>query len=230
MQKRIRGVNLFDISRTYRDIENAIEQDKLPQEDNMLTLASYGKNMDFYNLKGIVENVFETSNVKRYEISSVDNLDSYHPGRTAKITIGNDTVAVLGQIHPIVAQNYGVLEEVYIAEINIDKLTKYSKEDVKYKETSKFPAVVRDIAVVVDEQIEVGKIENVITKKCKKILEDINLFDVYRSEKLGENKKSIAYSLTFRSNEKTLTDEEINVAMNNIIEDLQKELNAELRK
>lgn len=126
--------------------------------------------------------------------------------------------------------NYGVSEEVYVAEINIDKLTKYSKEDVKYKETSKFPAVTRDIAVVVDEEIEVGKIEKVITKKCKKILEDINLFDVYRSEKLGENKKSVAYSLTFRSNEKTLTDDEINVAMNNIITDLQKELNAELRK
>lgn len=119
---------------------------------------------------------------------------------------------------------------MYVAEINIDKLTKYSKEDVKYKETSKFPAVTRDIAVVVDEEIEVGKIEKVITKKCKKILEDINLFDVYRSEKLGENKKSVAYSLTFRSNEKTLTDDEINVAMNNIITDLQKELNAELRK
>ena len=126
--------------------------------------------------------------------------------------------------------NYGVSEEVYVAEINIDKLTKYSKEDVKYKETSKFPAVTRDIAVVVDEQTEVGKIEKVITKKCKKILEDISLFDVYRSEKLGENKKSVAYSLTFRSNEKTLTDDEINVAMNNIITDLQKELNAELRK
>ena len=102
--KKNTQVNLFDISRTYRDVEGTIAQDKLPQEDNILTLASYGKNMDFYVLKGIVENIFETSSVKRYEISSVDNLDAYHPGRTAKITIGNDTVAVLGQIHPIVTR------------------------------------------------------------------------------------------------------------------------------
>ncbi len=102
--KKNTQVNLFDISRTYRDVEGTIAQDKLPQEDNMLTLASYGKNMNFYVLKGIVENIFETSSVKRYEISSVDNLDAYHPGRTAKTTIGNDTVAVLGQIHPIVTR------------------------------------------------------------------------------------------------------------------------------
>ena len=102
--KKNTQVNLFDISRTYRDVEGTIAQDKLPQEDNILTLASYGKNMNFYVLKGIVENIFETSSVKRYEISSVDSLDSYHPGRTAKITIGNDTVAVLGQIHPIVTR------------------------------------------------------------------------------------------------------------------------------
>lgn len=155
---------------------------------------------------------------------------SYHPGRNAKITVGNDTIVTLGQIHPIVAQNYGISEEVYIAEIYVDKLNKYGKEDVKYKETSKFPTVERDIAVVVDEEIEVGKIEKIIAKKCKKILEKLELFDIYRNEKLGQGKKSVAYALTFRSNERTLNDEEIAIAMNNIIEDLKKELGAELRK
>ena len=126
--------------------------------------------------------------------------------------------------------NYGVSEEVYVAEINIDKLTKYSKEDVKYKETSKFPAVTRDIAVVVDEEIEVGKIEKVITKKCKKILEDINLFDVYRSEKLGDNKKSVAYALKFRIADRTLTDEDINPVMQEILAELEKSLGAKIRE
>ena len=155
---------------------------------------------------------------------------SYHPGRTAKITVGNDAIAILGQIHPIVTQNYDVSEEVYVAEIYVDKLVKYGKEDIKYKETSKFPAVERDIAIVVEENIEVGKIEKIITKKCKKVLEKLELFDIYRSEKLGQGKKSVAYALTFRSNEKTLNEEEINTIMGNIIEDLQKELGAELRK
>ena len=117
-----------------------------------------------------------------------------------------------------------------MSEIYVDKLVKYSKEDTKYKETSKFPAVERDIAIVVDEQIEVGKIEKVITKKCKKVLVKLELFDIYRSEKLGKEKKSIAYALTFRSSEKTLNEEEINSIMNNIIEDLKNDLGAELRK
>lgn len=155
---------------------------------------------------------------------------TYHPGRTAKITVGNDVIAVLGQIHPVVTQNYGISEEVYIAEIYVDKLVKYGKEDIKYKETSKFPAVERDIAIVIDEDIEVGRIEKVMTKRCKKVLEKLELFDIYRSEKLGQGKKSVAYALTFRSNEKTLNDEEINTTMSYLIEDLQKELGAELRK
>jgi phenylalanyl-tRNA synthetase beta chain len=107
---------------------------------------------------------------------------------------------------------------------------KYGKENLKYVPVPKYPAVERDIAIIVDEEIEVAKIEQVISKKCKKILENMKLFDVYRSEKLGENKKSIAYSLLFRAQDKTLTDEEINGAMDIIINDLNKELGAELRK
>lgn len=144
--------------------------------------------------------------------------------------IGKDAIATFGEVHPIVCKNYGVKTKVYYAKIDVDKLVKYSKEDKKYVPVPKYPAVERDIAVIVDEDIEVGKIEKVITKKCKKILEEIKLFDIYRSEKLGENKKSIAFALTFRAQDKTLTDEEINGAMDTIISDLEKELNAELRK
>ena len=153
-----------------------------------------------------------------------------HPGRTANIMIGKDTIATFGEVHPIVCQNYGVKTKVYYAKINIDKLVRYSREDKKYVPVPKYPAVERDIALIVDEEVEVGKIEKVIIKKCKKILEDIKLFDIYRNEKIGENKKSIAFALTFRAQDKTLTDEEINGAMDTIISDLSKELNAELRK
>lgn len=228
--KKNKDVALFEIGRTYRDDKGSIAKDELPTEETILSIANYGEGVDFYTLKGIVENILEASNVKRYDLSSKVENTSYHPGRVAKIMVGNDCITTLGQIHPIVTNNYDISQEVYFAEINVDKLAKYGRADSKYTEIAKFPAVERDIAVVVDENVEVGSIEKVISKKCKKILESLKLFDVYRSEKLGENKKSVAYSLTFRSNEKTLAEEEITKTMETIISDLKKELGAELRK
>lgn len=228
--KKNKDVNLFEIARVYTDKANNIENGDIPEEPTVLSLAVYGEQEDFYTLKGAIENILETANVKRYEIEKEDADVSMHPGRTAKIMIGKDAIATFGEVHPIVCKNYGVKTKVYYAKIDVDKLVKYSKEDKKYVPIPKYPAVERDIAVIVDEDIEVGKIEKVITKKCKKILEEIKLFDIYRSEKLGENKKSIAFALTFRAQDKTLTDEEINGAMDTIISDLSKELNAELRK
>lgn len=228
--KKNKDVNLFEIARVYTDKANNIENGDIPEEPTVLSLAVYGEQEDFYTLKGAIENILETANVKRYEIEKEDADVSMHPGRTAKIMIGKDAIATFGEVHPIVCKNYGVKTKVYYAKIDVDKLVKYSKEDKKYVPIPKYPAVERDIAVIVDEDIEVGKIEKVITKKCKKILEEIKLFDIYRNEKLGENKKSIAFALTFRAQDKTLTDEEINGAMDTIISDLSKELNAELRK
>lgn len=123
-----------------------------------------------------------------------------------------------------------ISQRVYLAEVNITKLVKYAKANKKYVEVPKFPAVERDIAVIVDEKVEVGQIEKVVTKKAKKLLESMQLFDIYRNEKLGENKKSVAYSLIFRDKNKTLSDEEINGMMENIVSELEKTLGAELRK
>ena len=139
-------------------------------------------------------------------------------------------IAILGEVHPVVLNNYDIEKRVYLAEINISKLEKYSRNNKKYVEVPKFPAVERDIAIIVDESVEVGQIEKIITKKAKKLLEGLKLFDIYRNEKLGENKKSVAYALTFRDKNKTLSDEEVNVAMENIIAELEKTVGAELRK
>lgn len=228
--KKNENACVFEIGRIYIDDEQ-ISKQELPKEEEILSVAMYGENEDFYTLKGIVENVLEVSGVRRYEVSKEDTVaTSYHPGRCAKVCVGNDVVAVFGQIHPIVTENYDINKNVYVAEILVDKLVKYGKKETKYTEVPKFPAVERDIAVVVDEEVEAGSIEKVISKKCKKILENIKLFDVYRSEKLGENKKSMAYRLTFRSSEKTLAEEEITKTMQTIMDDLSKELKAELRK
>ena len=188
----------------------------------------YG-NCDFYDIKGYVENVLKECNVKRYEIKKEEKKLSYHPGRAANICVGKDTIVTFGEIHPTVQENYGMGEKVYLAEIHIDKILKYASKEKKYTPIPKYPAVERDIAIIVDEAVEVGEIERVISKKCRKVLEDLKLFDVYRSEKLGENKKSVAYAIKFRAEDRTLTEDEINTYMATIINDLEKELKANLR-
>lgn len=228
--KKNKDVRLFDMSRTYKNVNEKIEKGEVPLEEKILTLGAYGEDVDFYSIKGVVENVLDTAGVIRYDIVKEKENTSYHPGKTANIKVGKDVVATLGEVHPIVCNNYGINAKVYIAEINITKIVKYSKSNKKYNAIGKFPAVERDIAFIVDEKIEVGNIENLIKKNAKKILEEVKLFDIYRSDKLGENKKSVAYALTFREKNKTLNDEEVNKVMEKIISELQEEFGAELRK
>ncbi len=228
--KKNKNVALFDISRVYRDVNGQISEGKNPTEEMLVTIGCYGDNIDFYVLKGLVETVFKVSSVLRYEIISEKSNPSYHPGKTAKICIGKDVVATFGEIHPEVCENYDISTRVYVAEISVDKLVKYARVDKKYVEVPKYPAVERDIAMLVDEDIEVAQIEKIIVRKGKKILEEVELFDVYRNDKLGNKKKSVAYSLKFRAKDRTLTDEEINKTMEEIITELEKSLGAELRK
>lgn len=228
--KKNKEVKLFDMSRTYKNENGEIEKGEVPLEEKILTVGAYGKEIDFYVLKGIVENVLETAGVARYDIVKEKENPSYHPGKTANIKVGKDVVATLGEIHPVVCNNYGINEKIYMAEINIDKIVRYAKSAKKYSAIAKFPAVERDIALTVDEKVEVGSIENIIKKNAKKILETAELFDIYRSDKLGKNKKSVAYALTFREQNKTLNDEEVNRVMEKVIKALEEQLGAELRK
>ena len=228
--KKNQNVKLFDISRNYRNLNNEVENGEVPEQENILTLGMYGDDVDFYTLKGLIENVLEAVSVNRYDIIKETKNGSYHPGRCANITVGKDIIATIGEVHPAVLENYGIEKRVYLAEVNVTKIVKYSRQNKKYVEVPKFPAVERDIAVIVDEKVEVGQIEKIITKKSKKLLESATLFDIYRNEKIGNNKKSVAYSLIFRDKKKTLSDEEINTTMENIISELEKVLGAELRK
>ena len=228
--KKNEEVRLFDISRKYKNVNNKIEKEELPEEDIVLTIGMYGDNIDFFRLKGIVENILEISELNKYDIIKEKNNSIYHPGICANLKVGNDIFATFGEVHPKVIMNYGINQKVYIAEININKITKYAKVNKKYQPIPKFPALERDIAIVVDENVEVGTIEKIIEKKSNKMLEELKLFDVYRSDKLGNNKKSVAYNLKFRIKDRTLKDEEVNTVMKNILEQLEKELNAELRK
>lgn len=228
--KKNSSAKLFDISKSYKNINNEVENGEVPLQENILTIGMYGDDIDFYTVKGLIENVLETSSINRYDIVRETENESYHTGRCANIKVGIDVIATIGEVHPEVLDNYGIEKRAYLAEVNLSKVTKYSKVNKKYVEVPKFPAVERDIAIIVDEKVEVGQIEKIITKKAKKLLEKMKLFDIYRNEKLGENKKSVAYSLIFRDKNRTLSDEEINGVMETIIGELQKTLNAELRK
>ena len=228
--KKNQNVKLFDISRNYRNINNEVQNGEVPLQENILTIGMYGEDVDFYTLKGLIENVLETVSVNRYDIVKETKNESYHPGRCANIKVGTDVIATLGEVHPEVLMNYDIPKRAYLLEANITKIVKYSKANKKYVEVPKFPAVERDIAMIVDESVEVGQIEKIITKKSKKLLESVKLFDIYRDDKIGEGKKSVAYSLIFRDKNKTLNDDEINTIMNNVITELEKNLGAELRK
>ena len=227
--KKNQNVKLFDVSRNYQNINNEVQNGEVPLEEKILTIGMYGDDVDFYTLKGLIENVLETVNVNRYEVVKETKNESYHPGRCANIKVGTDIIATLGEVHPEVLMNYDIPKRAYLLEANITKIVKYSRANKKYVEVPKFPAVERDIAMVVDESVEVGQIEKLITKKGKKLLESVKLFDIYRDEKIGKGKKSVAYSLIFRDKNKTLSDEEINTIMNNVISELEKNLGAELR-
>ena len=230
------NVKLFDISRSYRNINGEVEKGEIPLQENILTIGMYGDDVDFYTLKGLIENVLESSNVNHYDIEKEKNNGSYHPGRCANIKVGLDVIATIGEVHPEVLMNYDINKRCYLAELNISKVVKYSKQNKKYQEVPKFPAVERDIAIAVDEEIEVGEIEKAITKKAKRLLkgkkglEGIKLFDIYRDEKIGKGKKSIAYSLIFRDKTKSMSDEEINPVMEEITKELEEKFGATLRK
>lgn len=228
--KKNQNVKLFDISKNYKNLNNEVENGEVPIQENILTIGMYGDDVDFYTLKGLIENVLEVSNVNRYDIQKETQNESYHPGRCANLKVGVDIIATIGEVHPEVLENYDIEKRAYIAEINLSKIAKYSRANKKYVEVPKFPAVERDIAIIVDEKVEVGQIEKIIIKKSKKWLEEARLFDIYRDEKIGEDKKSVAYSLNFRDKSQTLSDEEINKIMANIIAELEKSLGATLRK
>lgn len=226
--KKNKNVQLFEIGKIYIDEDTNIEKNELPIETEKISFALYGNNADFYIVKGIIENILEISNISKYKIER-ENISNLHPGRTAKILIGNDKIATFGEIHPQVLDNYGICEKTYYAEIDLEKFAKYGRENKKYTPIPKYPAVERDLAILIDENIEVGQIEDIILKKAKGILEKVNLFDIYRNEKLGENKKSIAYELIFRAKDRTLTDDEIKNTMELIIRELEAKFGAVLR-
>ena len=204
-------------------------EDDLPDENRTLSIGMYGDGIDFFTLKGKVEALFAAAGIVGYDVEPVTDNPTFHPGRTARFTVENEEVALLGEIHPDVAENYSIGTKVYIAEISVDKLFKYQHTKRVYKPSPRFPALTRDLAVVCDRITPVLLLEKLIAKAVGKTLEHISLFDVYQGEQIEKGKKSVAFSLRLRAADRTMTDAEADEAMNKAIAALEA-VGAELRK
>jgi phenylalanyl-tRNA synthetase beta chain len=221
-------VRLFEMASVYIPNE---DKTLLPDEKKVITLAAYGDGEDFYALKGVVENILALAGVKGVKFVSYANDKSYHPGRCARIvTADGCELGIFGQIHPLTAANYGVDIPVYAGSLSFDAIWDNADTVIDYKPLPKFPAVSRDFSFVCDEELEVGTIEEVMAKASGKLLEGIKLFDVYRGEKLGEGKKSVAFRVTLRASDRTLTVEEADKVSNKIIKDLKFKLGLNIRE
>lgn len=217
---------LFEIGKVYIPSEDPTE---IPTEKNILTVGIYG-DVDYLNIKGIVENLIEGLGVKGVKFLRETENPSFHPGKTAKLIVGRKTEAgVFGEIHPDVNENFGIEVPCYVAEINLDAIYENSELENKYKALPKFPAVTRDIALIVDEEVLVQDIEDTIRKAGSNIVEKVELFDIYRGEQVEEGKKSIAYAIVYRNESKTLTDKEVNKVHEKILRALEYKLGAILR-
>lgn len=218
-------VRLFEVGKIY--IKNK-DEDKIPEERNILTIGMYGETEYLY-LKGIIEELLGVLSVEKVSYRRESENKSFHPGKTAALFIKNEYAGVFGEVHPDVCENYEVDARAYIAELDLDVIFKNYKEDKKYVEIPKYPAVTRDIAILVDEEILVQEIEDTIVKAGGNILESIKLFDVYKGKQVPEGKKSVAYALIYRTPERTLKDEEVNKVHDKIVRALEHKLGAELR-
>lgn len=196
--------------------------DKLPIERPVLICGMYGDKLDFFAIKGIAEQLMETLSITEYEIEASSDEYSYHPGRCAVLTLNNVRLGVIGEIHPKVAENYGITARVYSFTLNVDLLFENAKVEKTYTALPKFPAVTRDLALICDDEIPVLTLEKAIRRASGNLLETVSLFDVYKGEQIGADKKSVAYSLTLRSGEGTLTDEMIAATLKKVMKELEK--------
>ena len=225
INRKIEAGRFFEESKRF--IPKSLPVTEQPDELPTLCIGLYGKEEDFFTLKGIVEEVMSLFGAHtQYKRSNETYL---HPGRQAEVLANNVLCAVLGEVHPAVAKNYDIDTRVYVAEIKLDVLYAINKRKTTYKPLPKYPAVERDFAMLCDKDIPVGDLEKAIQSGGGRLLEKVELFDVYQGSQIPEGKKSVAYSVWLRSAEGTLTDAQIEDASNKIIAKLEK-LGAELRK
>lgn len=225
--RRNKNVRLYELGNIY--LPKALPLTELPEERMMFTLGMYGDG-DFFDMKGVIEEFFDQVGMhKKTEYNPKAGKPFLHPGRQARISYEGDEIGYLGEVHPVVADTYGIGARAYVAVLDILKVVEHATFDRKYEGIAKFPAVNRDISMVVPKSVLVGEIEHMIAQRGGKILEHYELFDIYEGSQIQEGYKSVAYSITFRSKEKTLEEAEVTSAMKKILNGLES-MGIELRK
>ena len=220
-----KSVKLYEIAKIYLPVEGQV----LPEEPKMLLLGTYGANETFFTLKGELEAVFAGLRLKKASYTAVKNNPSYHPGRCAAVCIDGVEVGVMGQVHPLVAKNCGIDVDVYCAEINFTKLLGCLLPDATYTPLPKYPSVTRDLSLICDESVTVADAEAVISAAAGKLLRGVKLFDIYRGVGVPEGKKSMAFSLELRADDRTLTDTDSEAVVAKVLTALKEKLDAILR-
>lgn len=221
---RNKEAHLYELGRTYFERE-----DGMADEPKHLSLGVYGPEESFFTLKGAVETILDSIRAEDVTYVAEKSDPSYHPGRCAKVYVNGQEVGTLGQIHPLVAANYGVDAELYYADLKFDALFASRGADPEYQPLPKFPAVTRDIAVLVDKAVTVGAMESSIQAAAKGLLKDVTLFDIYEGAKLPTGKKSVAFNLVLRADDRSLTAQEADDEVNLVLERLKKDFDAMLR-
>ena len=220
-----KAAKLYEIAKIYLPVEGQV----LPEEPKMLVLGAYGQKESFFTVKGELEAIFKGLNMPKASYSAVKDNPSYHPGRCAAVSIGDVMLGYIGQVHPLVAKNYGIDVDVYCAEINFSAMFDLRLPDPTFTPLPKYPAVSRDLSMICDESVTVAQIENVIEKSAGKLLRSIRLFDIYRGTGIAEGKKSMAFSLELRADDRTLTDSDSEQVVSKVLSALKTELDAVLR-
>ncbi len=220
-----KNAKLYELAKIYLPKEGEL----LPEEPKILVLGAYGEGTTFFSLKGDLEAIFRNLRLPKAKYTAVQDNPSYHPGRCAKVTIGDVELGYIGQIHPLAAKNYGMDCEVYCAEINFTALAQLQLPEATYVPLPKYPSVTRDLAIVCDEAVTVAQVEAVITTASGKLLQNVKLFDIYRGIGITEGKKSMAFSMELRADDRTLTDTDSEQVMEKVLAALKDKLNAVIR-
>ena len=221
---RNKSARLYELGKIYLPRE-----DGLADEPKYLSLGAYGDGVDFFSFKGSIETLLHELRITDVKYVACTDNDSYHPGRCAKVYAGETYLGVFGQIHPLVAANYGMDTEVYTAELSFDAMYEKRGDIPVYQPLPKFPAVTRDIAVVCDEAVTVGALEESIRRGAKGLLKDVSLFDIYRGPGVTGGKKSVAFNLVLRADDRSLTGEEADEDVQSILAALKADHDAVLR-
>ena len=221
--RRNKNVKLFELAKIYLPTE-----EDLPDERVQFTLGFFGDG-DFFTMKGVVEEFLEEVGLDKKLTYNADAKKNFlHPGRQAEISYDGKVLGYLGEVHPKVLDNYGIGDRVYVAVLDMPVVTELANFDIKYTGIAKFPAVTRDLSMVMPKTMPVGDVEAIIAKRGGKLVESYNLFDIYEGSQIKEGFKSVAYSIAFRASDRTLEDKDITPVMEKILEDL-KAAGVELR-